>query len=101
MHPIPDNVQNDQAGTPPAKVIAAQNYLYYANGVRNPQTPLSLSGDTPTGGEELSPKEQAAYNAALDVLIAYFRGEMDFGDTNPGTIQETDDDDPKEPVHVG
>ena len=40
----------------------------------------------------------STYDAALDVLFQYFRGEMDFGDVNPGHAPPEDDSDPRDPV---
>lgn len=85
----------------PAKVQAAQSYLHYAHQIQvPPSSPFSSSGDMPPNFGVLTSKEQAAYDAALDVLIAYFRGEMEFGDTNSGVIPVDRPDDPKDSVPV-
>ncbi len=77
----------------PPRVEAAQNFLHYANGIRNPcNNVMPTTGDTPSAGGELNPREMAAYNAALNVLTQYFNGEMDFGDVSPTQITRGDDD---------
>ena len=84
----------------PAKVQAAQSYLYYEQSCRFPSGAGAMPGDSPMGERDLSRREQAAYDAAIGVLIAYFNGEMDFGDVNPGERPADPDDDPKDPVPV-
>jgi len=79
-------------GQSPAKVNAAQQYLYFCNSLRFPHADFQTSGDTPTAERTLSKREQATYDAATDVLFQYFSGEMDFGDTNPGHVRPDSDD---------
>lgn len=77
----------------PPKIQAAQQYLHFAVGIRFPGNNfMQTTGDTPQCGAELSPREQAAYDAATDVMISYFRGEMDFGDVNAGVPRGGEDD---------
>ena len=82
----------------PPRVQAAQSYLCYALRVREPSS-YSVLGDVPLAGNELSPREQSTYEAALDVLLLYFRGEMDYGDVAPSRVSD-DGDDPKQRVPV-
>lgn len=88
----------------PGKIEAAQRFLHYINSVRRPASGsmFNSSGDMPSQEQELSKREQAAYDAALDVMILYFRCEMDFGDTNPGTTPYGggDGEDPRQPVEA-
>jgi hypothetical protein len=63
--------------------------------------PWASSGDMPHEENELSPREQSTYDAALDVLAMYFRGEMDYGDVPPKPLNnEEPPDDPEVPVPV-
>lgn len=90
----------------PCRVRAAQDYLHFAQSLRamhlHSQGP-TLPGDSPKEIElvSLTSKEQATYDAALEVLIRYFNGEMDYGDSPP-TISGggPDNDEPKNPVPV-
>lgn len=84
-----------QKRTIPAKVAAAMEYLKFADQLRNP--PAYFDGTRPES-RDLSKKEQAVYDAALEVLRTYFMGEQDF---EPGAgPARPDDDEPKsrEPV---
>lgn len=83
----------------PAKVEAAQNYLYYTLSVRRGGNEPSIAGDCPRAEHDLTRQEGAVADAALQVLLQYFRGEMDFGDFRPGRV-DIDDDDPKQPAKI-
>jgi hypothetical protein len=76
----------------PAKVVAAQNFAGYALAVRMPDGGVSHER------LPLSAREQATYDAALDVLQQYFRGEMDFGDPRPGFMRPDEPEPPQAPV---
>lgn len=83
----------------PGRVEAAQGYLYFAAGRMDGGVPGALPGDAPRDGRDLSKKEQATYDAALDCLLLYFRGEMDFGGAPPSAPPD-DDDNPRQPEPV-
>lgn len=73
----------------PPRVQAAQAFIYWASGVeQQQQTPMG----TMTDGRTLTPQERAAYNAALNTLLQYFSGEMDFGGSAPMPIPRQDDE---------
>lgn len=99
MHSIAVPIEPDTHGIP-GKVQAAQQYLHFAHGIRCPQSPFATGGDMPQSGIDLTAKEQACYDAATDLLMQYFRGEMDFGDTNPGTAVQHPPGDPQSPVLI-
>lgn len=82
----------------PSRVEAAQQFLQFAANKSLSGNLYSLPGDCPREQGELTPKERAVYDAALDVLNSYFRGEMDFGDNPP--ISSPPDDRPQSPVYV-
>lgn len=73
----------------PAKVSAAQDYLRFAE-VCRAGGPQSVNSDVPLAQRDLTPREQHVYDAALEVLDLYFRGECDFAPPPP-------DDDDKPP----
>lgn len=84
----------------PPRVQAAQQFLHFAHSLR---APMPVSPFEPPSGDlrDLSPKELAAYNAALVVLTSYFLGEMDYGDSAPMlTERRPDDDQPQIPEPV-
>lgn len=85
----------------PARVSAAQQYLQFAEQVRSAQAAFIMPGDCPKdSGRELTKKEQVVYDAALDVLRAYFTGEVNYGDSEPQPNYPPDDNDPKERIPV-
>lgn len=82
--------QNDGSNHVPGKAQAAQNYLNYASNLRNP--PAMFDG-VRAESTDLSDKEQECYDAALQVLIDYFKGRVELkepaaggggGDSGPG-----------------
>lgn len=84
--------------TVPARVQAAQDYLRYANGIRNPSA--SLLNGNPAEPADLTQQEIAVYNSALNVLSLYFSGEMDYGDVAPLNVVADDDDQQPELIPV-
>ena len=83
----------------PPRVQAAQQFLHYIQGVRQPSgSPFGEQAATPDP-VELSPKEKAAYESAMMVMMLYFNGEMDYGDVSPVPIFP-DEDNPTERVLV-
>src|SRR6056297_1081769 len=86
----------------PAKIEAAQRFMYYIHNVRRPSAGIfTVNGDMPGQEIDLSKREQAAYDAALDVLVLYFRGEMHFGDGDVGrTPPGGEEEGPQQPVNV-
>ena len=82
----------------PPRVQAAQAFLNFALRIREPA--LFSVSDVPLARNDLSPREQTTYEAALNVLLLYFRGEMDFGDVPSIRVKEDDDDPPKSRVPV-
>jgi len=84
---------------PPPRVQAAQHYLQYAHQVRTGGNFLGMpmNGDAPREEFDLSRKEQAAYDAALNVMIQYFNGEQDFGEV-VAQPHSPPPDDPESPV---
>ena len=69
---------NVKLGAPalmPGAVMAALDYIRYADGVRSPR---SLFDGAPAAERDLTSREQAVYDAALQVLLHYFTGERDF-----------------------
>lgn len=87
MSPAPPGI--DFLPIPP-KVRAAQDYLYYANSVRN-----GGQSDGYNAGAELSDNEQGTYDSALEVLRLYFKGEMEFEPVFAVFQQAPDDDEPQ------
>ena len=81
----------------PPKVQAAQTFLYHVHNIRNPYSDSELAT---TQGRDLSTRETAAENAALDVLTKYFLGECEYGDTNSGYGPPEPPEPPKEPAPV-
>lgn len=88
-------VTGDSPAVPP-RVAAAQDYLRFADGVRNPHPGFD---GTPRQPQDLSAREQVVYDAALEVLRLYFTGEQDFA-SPPGLEAggPPADDDPRQPV---
>lgn len=56
----------------PPQVAAAQDYLRFAESLRNPSPRWDGSA---VESRDLLPREQTVYNSALDVLANYFSGE--------------------------
>lgn len=79
----------------PPRVAAAQDYLRFAEQLRNP--PTAFDGQSRDAARDLTPKEQAVYDAALEVLRLYFTGEQDFAPAASAGQSRRDDDDPKRP----
>ncbi len=77
----------------PPRVQAAQDFLYFCKDVEDPGP--GLGGEVPQAGREMSKQEQATKAAALQVLMQYFNGEMDFGDAPPS---RGDNDPPMNPT---
>lgn len=80
----------------PARVDAAMCFLHFARQIVCPTTPL---GERLFESGELSKREHATYDAALDVLNLYFRGEQDFGDVPPQPV-DNEPENPQPPVPV-
>lgn len=59
----------------PGAVMAALDYIRYADGIRSPRS--MFDGCAPES-RDLSAREHAVYDAALQVLLHYFTGERDF-----------------------
>jgi hypothetical protein len=76
----------------PARVDAAQQFLFFATGIQNGPHPCD---GVPATGRDLSPKEGQVYDAALDVLFSYFTGEMDYGDCQVTQTAPPDDETPQ------
>ena len=81
----------------PSKIQAAQAFLYFCQNKTQGNSCGTLPGDAPHAGDDLSPKEQATYDAALNCLCLYFNGEMDFDPAEPVIPHRRDDDDPHVP----
>lgn len=60
----------------PAKVAAALEFLRFAEFLRNP--PSQFDGGR-SESRDLNQREQAVYDAALEVMRLYFTGEQEFG----------------------
>ncbi len=58
----------------PPRVQAAQQYLWFIQGVTNPGSPLMEQGSA----RDLSRSEEVVYEAALEVMRLYFSGEESF-----------------------
>lgn len=86
------------AAIPPC-FAAAQEYLRFAEGVRNPPPRF----DGMQGGEphDLTEREKAVYDAALGVLLAYFTGEKDYAIVERDQDGPPKGDDPQSPVPAG
>lgn len=82
----------------PPQVAAAQEYLRFAEVVRNP--PPRFDGQVTSEGRDLSQREQTVYDAALEVLRAYFTGEKDYAIVERET-EPPKGDDPKAPIPSG
>lgn len=78
----------------PARVSAAQEFLRFCEGIRSPMAMgFSLPGDSPSSnGRDLTKLESAAYDAALNTLLGYFTGEMDYGDSGPSAAHDDESD---------
>lgn len=64
----------------PPKVQAAQAFCHFCEGVRRDSDPLT--------SRDLTAEESQAYNAAVEILLLYFRGENDY----LPTVNVADDD---------
>lgn len=82
----------------PMRVQAAQHYLHYT---LSKTAPTPLFDGRATEGVPLTAKEQAAYDAALEVLRQYFAGEMDYGDAPPIAPGRGEDGPSQPPVPAG
>lgn len=89
-------MQPNASAAPPGKVQAAQNAI----GMFASITQVYVDG-FPREGRALSGREQAVYDAALDVLVAYFRGEQDYADGPQAIPQPPGDGPPGVPQPVG
>lgn len=76
----------------PGRVRAALEFMDYC-------VSATQSYDCSMQRQELSTREIAVRDAALDVLRLYFMGEMDYGDAPPRPPQDPPDDAPA-PVPV-
>ena len=82
-------VASSSVGMPiPPQVAAAQDYLRFAEQLRNP--PPSFDGQSRDSSRDLTPKEQAVYDAALEVLRLYFQGEQDYAGIGGGPAPRDD-----------
>lgn len=78
----------------PPRVAAAQEYLRFAEQLRNPSPMFEMHRVEP---RDLTIAEQKVYNDALEVLRTYFNGECNYGDSSVMPTQPGDSD-PKEKV---
>ncbi len=74
----------------PPCVAAAQEYLRFAEQLRNP--PPAFDGQRTDTSRDLTPKERVVYDAALEVLRLYFSGEKDYAATISGSMPPSDED---------
>lgn len=81
----------------PPQVAAAQDYLRFAEGLRNPAPMFEMHR---VEARDLNNREQAVYDAALEVLRAYFMGEMDYAPTESGSRPSGDEPKDKVPVNA-
>ena len=82
----------------PGKIQAAMEFLRYCQGLET--GPVGYSGETwkDDAGRQLTRKEQAVYNAALDALSDYFRDPSDVDDAS--SMGFAGGDDYSQPVSI-
>ena len=78
----------------PGRVEAAMQYIHWSAQVIGRGCEF-----TTFQPPDLSITEQKCHQAALDVLLSYFRGEMDYGDAPPKAADKGDDE-PKQKVEA-
>lgn len=86
---------------PPGRVLAAMDCVRFFHDVTNPH---SYEAGAQLSPRDLSKKEQATLDSALECLRLYFSGEMDYGDPAPSDRWNHGGDDDGEslvPVEVG
>jgi hypothetical protein len=74
--------------TMPPRVEAAMRFLDMMRAKESGTNPFG----TPATAESLSPQETKVQRQAMQVLLDYFSGEMDFGDAPPRRSGDADDD---------
>lgn len=74
----------DWTGVPP-RVEAAMQYIHWSGQVSG------RCNESPVSHQELSEVEQKCHDAALQVLLGYFTGEMDYGDVAPRAADKGDE----------
>ena len=82
----------------PGKIQAAMEFLRYCQGLET--GPVGYGGETwkDDAGRELTRKEQAVYDAALDALSDYFQDPADVDDLS--SMGFSGGDDPQQPIPV-
>lgn len=81
----------------PGRIQAVLAYLHYAQERRYPRP--QFEGQTPEAVELIGP-EQVCYEAALELLTRYFRGEVQFADSVFVPCDDDGGDEEKEPEKV-
>ena len=97
MNAIPARDAQSYPCVPP-KVAAAQDYLRFAEQLRNPLP--GFDGMRGADPRDLNHREQAVYDAALEVLRTYFTGEQEFAPgSDPGPSHGGDGPTDRVPVN--